>query len=1540
MAELIGTAEIRVDMPTDAARRAVRKFTRDANRQLQRMQREAAAVTTELGVLKAAAGDIKVKVAVTGTPAVTAAKTAVRDLKAAARDVKVKVTLDNQTRPGARAVTATLDRLKAAAAKVKVTLDDQTAAGAAAVRRGVTRLRDLSPVEINVQFTGAAGEITAARQGMVGLRTAATGTGNAFRSLATRSVAVSLALSEVAVTARDAADALDTLRDKAALAAAALRDLRSNANRAGNSLRDLSRRAESADDRLDRLGDRTLRLSGDMGNLSGSIDNANGALNALRDGLPGLTGGLRSASGAAGGGDGAGGGSGLVAALGTLAAVSTAAAAAIGTAVPVVAGIGAALAAVAPAAGVAATGILTAVTAGAALKIGLSGLDEAFKNAFDPDNAEAFNEAMKNLAPNARSFVQAVRGMAPAFKELRLDVQDRLFKGFGKSLESTGKVLLPTVRRSLVSAAGSLNAMGRGVLTTARDLGKSGALGTALKGANQGLKDFEQLPATIVQGLVQIGAAAAPAFNRLTGAARGGIEGLSRSIASVFESGRMEKAISRAASLARDLGSALGNVGRTIGNVLGAADASGAGVIQNFKAITGELAKITGSAAVQGGLRTLFETMATVGRTAAGLLGEALKAVAPVITALGPPVQTLVRNLSAGLTPVIRSLSPILTSLATNAGRLVSAFAPLLTVAGQLVGGALRGLEPVLRGVGEQAALLAESAGNLLGPALRELPKFLNPLMELFGELASVWLNIQNDVLTALQPSLERLGSALGRVARAVAPMVPLFTDLVSFGLRGFGKAAELGARAAGKLAEILAGRLASGLERIAKWVGSHRLELMQMFNAGKLAVLDFAIAVLGAMPTVFQAFRTLASTALDAFAIMSDGLVALFGDLPIVGDQIKAAAKNFDTFRDKAKDGLDKAGKKITEFSAGALPKLKNNRLEMQIDDWQTQITEAKRLLSDKNLPSKKRAELLADIKQWEKNVAQAKKSIGGVKGISRKITVTSNAKGIAGSAQGAIQSVKDRRPKISVSSNARSAAGATARALRAIPDENVYIRVSRVGLGEVARPAGATGGLYTGRTFVHRGLAEGGLVDGPGTSTSDSIYAPWVSKDEFVVNAKSTRKHLGLLMAINADRVRGAAMAAGGMVSGALGGVGGGLRGSGMDLAGGLVSGMAAAMRQVQGAARELAMTAIYATEAALQISSPSKRFAAIGKQVGAGFVKGLAGSKAKIDQTADRIAASITKAFKGTGSRTDDRLVAMVQRSNKRLQSLAGQRDAIAKKIADANKFAGDLTAKARGSGALSSLVSDQYFAPRLIASDMAKAITDVKAFGKAITTLKSKGLNKDLLRQILEMGPETGLAFAKSLAGQDKATITRFNKLNASLAKESSKLGRAGADLLYDSGKKASQGFLAGLKAQQKSIESLMLKIAKAMQKSIRHALGIHSPSTVMAEVGRQSGQGLVVGLTRQIPHVDRTMSRASDVIANGIGRPGAPGVGGARNRMAPADGAQVLHINKLVIQNRGIISSQAEMDRWLAASLQRLDKQRRLPASVASGRRSD
>ena len=424
-------------------------------------------------------------------------------------------------------------------------------------------------------------------------------------------------------------------------------------------------------------------------------------------------------------------------------------------------------------------------------------------------------------------------------------------------------------------------------------------------------------------------------------------------------------------------------------------------------------------------------------------------------------------------------------------------------------------------------------------------------------------------------------------------------------------------------------------------------------------------------------------------------------------------------------------------------------------------------------------------------------------------------------------------------------------------------------------------------------------------------------------------------------ASRVVSTARTIPGRIKGALGNAGSILYSVGRNVIQGMINGVKSMAGSLVSAAKGVVDGAVEGAKSLLGISSPSKVFAEIGRDTGRGFIKGLTGTEAQIKSTAEKMAASITKAFRGRRTRVDDRLVAMVQSGNRRLQSLAGQRDSLAKRIADAQKFATDLTSKARSTGSLSSIISEDFFAPRSVEKQMKASLAQIKAFTTNITKLQKKGLSKDLLRQILEMGPEAGSQFAASLAGADQATIKRFNKLQSQIGSASSKLGKQGADLLYDSGKKAGQGFLTGLKAQQKNIEKLMLSIAKGMQKAIRRALGIKSPSRVMATVGRMTVLGLEGGITRMVPAVDQAMTRVAQAVTAGVpttlpvglGGTRLPtlGVGAVRTTGMPASGATVnITVN---LTNQGVIGSRMEAENFLARALVNLDRTGRLPKTL-------
>lgn len=347
---------------------------------------------------------------------------------------------------------------------------------------------------------------------------------------------------------------------------------------------------------------------------------------------------------------------------------------------------------------------------------------------------------------------------------------------------------------------------------------------------------------------------------------------------------------------------------------------------------------------------------------------------------------------------------------------------------------------------------------------------------------------------------------------------------------------------------------------------------------------------------------------------------------------------------------------------------------------------------------------------------------------------------------------------------------------------------------------------------TVLAPGRAAGGPIVGPGTGTSDDVPI-MASNGEYMVRSAAVSKYgLKFLDALNNGTLR--AFAKGGRV-------------------GGISKSALSSIRTDTGHRMVIELTA-----SASQINS---------------MVKELVGD--------------IQRAFKGKNTRLDDHLVAMLEKGNKRLKTLAAERDSIAKKIAEAKAFASSTAATARGTAALSSLGEEALTGHGGgVVAGLQSKLANLRQFSRYVSILAKRHLNKTMLREILEMGPESGFAYASELVGSSQKTISEINGIQSQIGKESKALGNKGADLLYDSGKNAGKGFLAGLAGQQKAIEKLMLSIATGMQKAIRKALDINSPSRVMAWLGARTTDGLGVGAVSRIPALKQAMAKVSDAVA--------------------------------------------------------------------------
>ncbi|MFD5504598.1 hypothetical protein ACFWJS_33645 [Streptomyces sp. NPDC127061] len=516
-----------------------------------------------------------------------------------------------------------------------------------------------------------------------------------------------------------------------------------------------------------------------------------------------------------GGGGGAGSvGDGGGSAAGGAAASIARLAVAVGSVLPQLSSLIASLIQTGPALGVMATGLLAAASAGGALAIGMKGVGDALAGD---------EKALARLTPQAAYFVQSVRSLAPEWKTLRLDVQANLFRKLGDAVKDTAKVALPVLRKRLSETATTLNGMGKGVLSAVRSLAKGGALDEALKSSNAGLKNLSQLPAVIVQGLVQVGAAAGPAFDRLTKRAGGALDRLSERMSKAFKNGSMEGAIERAIDVAGQFVDVGKNIGAILKNIFGAAATAGGSFLDTLQRVTGEFAKLTAAPEVQSGLVQLFRTLAQVSSTAVGILGGAFRAIAPAIDVLGPPVQRLVRLFGESLKPVFKALQPVLTAAAEAIGALLDAVGPLLPVIGELVASLLPAVTPLFAALKDifvgLKPVVAEVAGilrDVLKPVFDGLSVAIKPLAEMIADQLVIGLGFLRDLLVELKPSLVLVGEAFGELLAACGPLIEAWSKLSMTLLTALAPAMKPIIKLVGTLVDFFAGDLARSITDVA----------------------------------------------------------------------------------------------------------------------------------------------------------------------------------------------------------------------------------------------------------------------------------------------------------------------------------------------------------------------------------------------------------------------------------------------------------------------------------------------------------------------------------------------------------------------------------------------------------------------------------------------------------------------------------------------------------------------------------------------------
>ncbi|MFD8072151.1 hypothetical protein ACFV3E_05810 [Streptomyces sp. NPDC059718] len=781
--------------------------------------------------------------------------------------------------------------------------------------------------------------------------------------------------------------------------------------------------------------------------------------------------------------------------------------------------------------------------------------------------------------------------------------------------------------------------------------------------------------------------------------------------------------------------------------------------------------------------------------------------------ALGPFTKSLL-DFAAASGPTVKSFSDGMSGLL---GMGLPAFFSGLK-------GGIQGSADMVRGLFDGINSLLGGLGRFSGAFSRNLGPLLGSLLRYAGDLTTAFLDGLVPALDALGPTagsaasvFERLDKLTGPLAKglgtvlggAVELIVPVFKNLFDLGSIAIPVITNLASAIVGPLLSAFTqvstadeglNNLRGGIKDFGNLVSDNKVTIEHAMRRMAVAVLDFVIATVTLTPQVFHAFQTMTNGVLDTLGMIANGLAMTLGELPGIGEKVKAGASSFNTWRSGVKRSMESAGTDIDDFAAKALPKLQQGKLKLETSEFDRGLAASGRALRSANLD--KTGKLKGDKAPFDQALAAVRAASVAAKSVVVKADTSSFFASI----------------------------GAIAGRVVA----NAYVNVGGVASGKVKR-------------------ASGGPVWGPGSGTSDSIPA-MLSNGEYVVRAKSVAKYgLSFLHAVNQGTLGISRLASGGLAD--------------PDVASGLAVGMVGSASMVNEAARVMASEVEAGIRKELQIASPSKKMIALAKEIGAGLIKGLTGTRAQIKSTSASLAKDIWDTFSGS---TDNRLAAMLNQRTKRLLDLAAKRDKFAAAYAAGQQMAKDQRSAGLSFASMTALPNGgNTFDAGGILSGLNVRLGQLKAFSANVAKLAKMGLSKELLGQIIAAGPDGGAAYAAALVQATPAQLKALNSTQSQISKASSSYGNSAADIMYDAGSKAGQGFLTGLKAQQKSIEGSMSSLAKAIQSAIKKALKIKSPSRVMADIGEDVAQGLVMGIDATHAAVVSSANRMALAVQQGV-----------------------------------------------------------------------
>lgn len=392
----------------------------------------------------------------------------------------------------------------------------------------------------------------------------------------------------------------------------------------------------------------------------------------------------------------------------------------------------------------------------ATLLVGFKGVGEALKNMGDP---EKFAEALKNIAPNARSTVMAIKGLSTEFKNLKLDVQNRLFANLGTTINTLGKAYLPVLSKGMGQTADALNSMFKGLGATLSSDAVTADIAAMFAAGAAATKPLTAALQAFLPALTEIGAVSATFLTPLTESMAGAAERFGAFIQTASDSGALKEWVDTGLTAFGQLWQVLKDLGGILWSILSAAQNAGGSTLGTLSEALGRIRDVVEGEAFQTGLTAFFKGIQAGSAgvaTALPAIGQMLGTLGSV---LGPLVAKLGPMLGGALTVVANALIKVLPYI----GKVLEALGPAFVTIVETVAGVLEGLGPII-------ADIAAVIGPVLATGVQALAGVLKSLLPVVGKVVKILGPVLGKVF-------EVLGALIPPIVDALAPLITMLAE-------------------------------------------------------------------------------------------------------------------------------------------------------------------------------------------------------------------------------------------------------------------------------------------------------------------------------------------------------------------------------------------------------------------------------------------------------------------------------------------------------------------------------------------------------------------------------------------------------------------------------------------------------------------------------------------------------------------------------------------------------------------------------------------